>query len=374
MQYIKIQGALPLTSHLHVSSTVSARLTDEGFKNFSSDVGKPLTAQMSFKAFDKVGNLVRHIPFLPGNGLRGRLRRYGSKYIFKKFEELHGNSKDQKFTIESFHGMTSGAVTGSPLNSSGLIKQIQKERDHVFLGLFGGGPTLTRSAYMVSDLIPICGLTKQLKMVGTDLEVGIAEHDNASHGDTTEGLTGFYHIFRRDDLLDGKYQEFEGQISNFEHDGQTWLTTVAKADGGRSKEAISNMVAVEAIVPGVNMWFELRLEKNVLPEQFGLMLQSLRELVNDNRLGGWTRAGFGRFDPSHLKLIINNEEIPLFPTKKGDQWEFYDHEIITNALAALDKKLSEVDYDYFNSMFDQKALSEALTGKKPKAKKGEENE
>ncbi|MDD3744097.1 MAG: type IV CRISPR-associated protein Csf2 [Lentimicrobiaceae bacterium] len=366
MTNIQICGSLKLTSHLHVASPISARFTkrdDRYVINYTGQDGKPLTRTMTYNVLQNDGSMVRDIPYMPGNGLRGRLRRCATEFIFKKFKEIYGSDMESKFTIDTFHGMTCGAVTGVPTSSMASVSGIQKEYKHLFLGLFGGGPNITQGKYTVSDLIPVCAVTQEIGSVPSDINTlpstrsyleGEAKTREISSTSTDlargNGLTNIYHIFRKDDVVNGNFIVPLDQFTNFDEDAQAWLAEIAGKKEGESKTSVSNMVAFEAIIPGTNMWFDMKIN-DATQEQFGLMLNALLILARDKRLGGHVSMGLGQFNALDLKIKVNEESIPLFVVKHDVLHLNTDEPLIDDADRAVNAFLQTVDYDYFNEMY-----------------------
>lgn len=366
MTNIQICGSLKLTSHLHVASPIAARFVkrdDRYIINYTGQDGKPLTRTMTFNAIQNDGTMVRDIPFMPGNGLRGRLRRCATEFIFKKFKEIYGSDMESKFTIDTFHGMTCGAVTGVPTSSIASVSGIQKEYNHVFLGLFGGGPNITPGKYSVSDLIPVCAITQQIGSVPSDIDTlpvmktysdGESKNREISSTSTDlgrgNGLTNIYHIFRKDDVVNGNFIVPLDQFTDFDGDAQAWLQEIAGKKEGESKISVSNMVAFEAIMPGVNMWFDMTIQ-DATKEQFGLMLNSLLILARDKKLGGHVSMGLGQFNALDLKINLQGESIPLFVMKHDTLHLNTDEPLIEEADEAINAFLKTIDYDYFNEMY-----------------------
>ena len=74
-------------------------------------------------------------PFDGGNNIRGKLRRAASEVIFNALEE-----KGQTIKKETYSGMTSGAVSAQPKTDKLLLSESKAANQHIFFGLFGGGP------------------------------------------------------------------------------------------------------------------------------------------------------------------------------------------------------------------------------------------
>jgi len=76
----------------------------------------------------KRANRSPEVPVFRANDLRGRLRRFAADVIFGKLLK-----RDQKISLEAYHGMTCGAVTGQPTPGLDFDLAI-KSGVHPFLG------------------------------------------------------------------------------------------------------------------------------------------------------------------------------------------------------------------------------------------------
>jgi CRISPR type IV-associated protein Csf2 len=320
-----IEGVCTLNSPLHVASPVGARLDDRG-RVIAGDNGKPLTRTMIEPMVGRDGQPV-DVPFFPANDLRGRLRRQARDVVV----DIVG-----KVSLNAHHGMSCGAVTGRPAKGNSVdINELRRNLDHVFLGLYGGGPRMVPSAYSVEDMLPIVGA-----LVGDDdhpaqIPARYADRVPTSRYSSREEpravsnpneLLAYRHIFRVDDLIRASDTNLLAQVINLQEASEEWqgrLSTNraavgkakdakekaradAKASGrkasvvalepGESKLSIATMSAVEVIISGTPMFFRATVRPHN-DAQFGLFLLSLAGLANAQNLGGWGRTGFGRFTP-----------------------------------------------------------------------------
>jgi CRISPR type IV-associated protein Csf2 len=78
------------------------------------------------------------------------------------------------------------------------------------------------------------------------------------------------------------------------------------------------MITFEAIAAGVPMYFKLVIGPDMSDAQIGLMAQSVCNMVNDQRLGGWCRAGLGSYD-AMLQMRRNGMVAPLLVRDDTDE-------------------------------------------------------
>ena len=274
------------------------------------------------------GSAFTDVPVVPANDLRGRLRRCAARQVFDVLL-----AKNEQISLDAYHGMTCGAVTGSPNGRLTFLGAAQAAR-HPFLGLFGGGPRMVRSALQVSTGWPILASTIFAGVISEDLQGEVPCPMNS------EWLLTQRLFFRRiDDAIrftDGYAQtvvrEFGPEVTRWiesvsavkkarESAGVkpgkaskakalrasgTELTEEATDTGVKRREnsspppnrlQLQGFNAIEFVVPGTRFFLEFHLEESQLRSGgLGLFLHALRDFVLQQNLGGWTKNGFGRFE------------------------------------------------------------------------------
>ena len=270
------------------------------------------------------------VPVIPANDLRGRLRRLAARMVFDALL-----ARDEKISLDAYHGMTCGAVTGSPGGRLTFEEAIQASH-HPFLGLFGGGPRLVRSALQVSTGWPILASTIQAGVLPEDLRPEVP-CPLGSEWLLTQRL-----FFRRvDDAIGFTDGYAQTVIKDFGPEVTRWIESVSAAKKARktagAKRAKSKMHrksgtddpalepsgdaelakdqdvplpsrlqlqgfnALEYVIPGTRFYLEFRLDETRIGKAgVGLFLQALRQFVIEQNLGGWTKNGFGRFEVAQL--------------------------------------------------------------------------
>ncbi|MBE7156970.1 MAG: type IV CRISPR-associated protein Csf2 [Rhodospirillales bacterium] len=283
------------------------------------------------------GNAFADVPVIPANDLRGRLRRCAAR---KVFDVLVG--KNEQISLDAYHGMTCGAVTGSPNGRLSFVEAAQATR-HPFLGLFGGGPKMVRSALQVSTGWPILASTIFAGVVSEELQ---AEVPCPAH---SEWLLTQRLFFRRiDDAIRFTDGHAETVVRDFGPEVSRWIESVSAvkkarvAVGAKTAKAkvrntsattsleeardagspppkrlqLQGFNALEFVVPGTRFLLEFHLEDALMRSGgLGLFLHALRELVLQQNLGGWTKNGFGRFELSQVMFRQSGSEQfehPLF--------------------------------------------------------------
>lgn len=361
----KIDGIIKLTSPLHVTSQQDYFMDKNGYFSFTKGEGATrVTRTISFSVINNEGELVRDIPMLPANGLRGRLRRHATKIVLNALRK-----NNQHVTIDAFHGMTSGAVTGVPDKSTTLISRLLSDRSHLFLGLFGGGPRISAGGYIVSDLIPATELTSAIGMVPDSVnfqppyvELGKEMGQRWLNSLGKHGLGNISNFIRIDDIKKPLSIETMSGIADFEKTSQDWLKEIITADkvdanvegadeSKRNPKAISNMMTVEAVMPGTPMYFNLEGAGYLSPAQTGLMLLAVESMVAENAFGGWIRNGFGKYNASELTITTEDGQESLFIKDGGKLVLNQNSEFIESCLVAVNEAFDALTSEDINGVY-----------------------
>ncbi len=356
-----IKGILRLTSPLHIAAakkeTVDPetdRLLPSGERGIAVIPATKYRLPMFLGRLDETegphGPAFLDVPVIPANDLRGRLRRMAARAVFDALL-----TRGEQISLDAYHGMTCGAVTGSPGGRLTFEESVLAS-GHPFLGLFGGGPRLVRSALQVSTGWPILASTIQAGVLSEDLQLEVP-CPLGSEWLLTQRL-----FFRRiDDAIrftDGHAQTI---VKDFGPEVTRWIESVsavkkaresastkkAKAKPARKIDAsglvlalddgtavatdpktpppsrlqLQGFNAIEFVVPGTRFYLEFRLDDTRIGNAgVGLFLQALRQFIIEQNLGGWTKNGFGRFEVAQVgfeKLGSDQREQPLFEPSIG---------------------------------------------------------
>lgn len=356
-----IRGILRLTSPLHIAAarkeTVDPdtdRLLPSGERGIAVVPATKYRLPMFLGQLDETegphGPAFLDVPVIPANDLRGRLRRMAARSVFDALLV-----RGEQISLDAYHGMTCGAVTGSPGGRLTFEESIQAS-GHPFLGLFGGGPRLVRSALQVSTGWPILASTIQAGVLSEDLQPDVP-CPLGSEWLLTQRL-----FFRRiDDAIRFTDGHAQSVVKDFGPEVTRWIESVsavkkaresasmkkAKAKPARKAGAsgpalessddttvvtdpetpppnrlqLQGFNAIEFVVPGTRFYLEFRLdETRVGTAGVGLFLQALRQFIIEQNLGGWTKNGFGRFELAQVsfeRLGSDQREQPLFEPSLG---------------------------------------------------------
>ena len=332
-----IQGILKLTSPLHCAAPGEYGVNDKGYVHPGKMKGEmPCTSTMHQRIL--ADGLRDSVPYFPGNDLRGRLRRKAAAIVM---EALAANK--EKVPVELYAGLCSGAANAQPENELTIEEAVRGSR-HVYMGVFGGGTRLLRSGYSVQDAVPIVRSTLAAGMVpqgfagyGVEKCIPAASAPQNDDGETVSQadgwkLTDVRHILRVDDAMRVlRPAELARFVDRAEETIGAYQQAVlagrqekadAEENGGADvkKKDIGNLVTVQSIIPGVELYFRLDLSDALTPAQIGLVLLSLEALVNEQALGGWCRTGFGKFDATHFRLTVAGEAVDVFTRAENGEY------------------------------------------------------
>ena len=287
MPTYSIEGVLKLTAPLHVATPgeryvtldtlyVTHKKPDEQteYTGITATTVYPVAVTEEDKLEAALPKDYRspEVPVFPANDLRGRLRRLAAELIFDNLQ-----ARGQKISLETYHGMTCGAVTGQP--TPGLDFDLAtKSGVHPFLGLFGGGPRLVRSSLQISPAWAITSST---------LSAGVIPNRYESDRVTDDGYLLKPLFFRRvDDALEFYSGTTSLTVRNYSESVAKWLkdegAQSADRDAGttRSKLRIRTFSAVQYVVPGTRFYVDVRIDTSRTgPASLGLLIHKLARLA-----------------------------------------------------------------------------------------------
>lgn len=295
---MQIVGTLTLTSHAHQTAP-DAR---DGNRN----------GTIKTNIFDQ-GGTRRQVPFITANSVRGLLRRAAATRVL--------DTLNQPVSRQLYHVLTRGAASRDDISAAPTVKGIAQGNQHVFAGLFGGGPYMLHSRYSIGPLLPMVAWCEHMLHPSLKPRAIAADQLRAKNHDTKTWfdvpLTTDIILTGKDDLLAGKGAN---HVADYQQSLQQWLEQVtqgrtAKADAKNAKSKakkegtkpdpeaaagkssdLSAFNFVEAMLPGTPLQFWLRMVKNPTKAQIGLALLSVQDWANANVLGGASARGFGRFN------------------------------------------------------------------------------
>ncbi len=316
-QNTKIEGVLTLVSPMHVASV-------DGQK------GATMTQSIIADSFRT------DVPYFPANDMRGRLRRKGAAIVMDAFA-----AKGNKIPVELYAGLTAGAASGKPSGDM-TVEEAGRAGRNVYMGLFGGGLRLHRSRYAPADLLPIINSTVQAGLVPAHFGTSEAAESNLPRHSVKEkgaeeaklvnvegwNLLDWRHIVRVDDVMRVMREdemkkhiaECESSVALYQQNilgnrkqrGDEKAAGITNDDVRTKKVDLDNIVNIQSIIPGTEMFVHIDLSDTVTKAQIGMAIVALRDLLNEQGLGGWVRTGFGRTKARDFQITIEGESVPLF--------------------------------------------------------------
>lgn len=363
-----IQGIFKLNSPMHVADTGEYSLNDNGYIVRKTAGMNNVTATMRQNVLADGARV--EIPYFPANDLRGRLRRKAAALVM---EALVANG--EKVPVDLYAGLCAGAVGGQP-ESNATIEEIKRASDNVYMGLFGGGTRMLRSRYSAQDAVPIIRATVKAGLVpegfGPYADKNLPLDSGSSTGQS-DGyrLTDIRHVIRVDDVTRVlRAEEIEAFVENAAEAVAGWQAGVMQNRSDRKskdenasdtkKSDLANVVSVQSIIPGTELYVRFDTQDGVTDAQRGLLLCALRDLINEQALGGWVRTGFGKFAAEHFTATIDGEEHPVFELNEA-RGTYKLTSAMDGYVHAMKKELESLNVA---------GLMEFFTNKVEKAKKG----
>lgn len=355
-------GTIPCTS--------VQKMTIVGFSASAKDESQNEETEGSARSVIKL-----QVPVIAGNNIAGRLRRQAGMLVLKAVE-----ARGEKVDLSTFSVLMSGSVTGNPDGKDVTYQEYLSAKKHPYFGLFGGGAKMLRRNMRVCTALPM------ITLLG-ERHAGFLRHPLANEQAMDlkpMELTTAWTFRRNDDLKDlSKVDVAEVTVANFLEKFEARQATMLeeknakaakKESGEKSDEKIARtstqtFSALEFVTPGVifDLTFELDLDN---PAQLGLFLQSFDNFVANERLGGYSRNGFGQFEIKNMVMeVLDNDSffngqttIPVFENGRLNT----SNPVVASALdkwaeAAKNLSAAELDRDYGLSGIkeDKKAMEKA---------------
>lgn len=233
------------------------------------------------------------VPVIPANNIAGRLRRHAAEMVLKAVTANGG-----KVSLQAYSSLMCGAVGGSPDSRDLSYAEYKKSSDHVYIGLFGGGPRMLPRKVRVLNGLPLRD--------GVISAIENQMHPSANQHIQNHPISMASTFRRNDDLMEMVNVPLqEESIENYIEEIQKRQTTIMEEKSkGRSGTSSFSFSALEFVVPGAHFNFGFELDVNNAA-QVGLFLMSLDSFVSKERLGCKSVNGFGAFT---LKEVILSDE------------------------------------------------------------------
>lgn len=307
-----IEGIFRLSSPLHCAMPVS-----DDKANRTRTMVQPVVTSRG----------ITSVPYFPANDVRGRLRRCAADFVIAALAR-----RGETITADLFVAMSSGSPLGVIENVT-TIEEIERAREHVYMGLFGGGGRMLRSRFMASDLMPVLGSTIEAGTVPAgygEEPFGFVPKAWANGGKEQVNADGrsliktFWYT-RIDDLMRITRQNSVLAIvadpleSVAAYQARSATTRKAKASAADTDEGdkppqradASMIFEIEAIATGTPLYGRFDFAPDTTEAQIGFFLLCLHSLVRKQSLGGKGAGGFGRY-VADLRLHHAGQTMPVF--------------------------------------------------------------
>jgi len=336
---VKIEVILRNRTPLMSSAPGQRTISLDGRRNVPN--GFPLTAMRTMPIPVEGEDRPFNAPIIPGNSVRNALRRAMLDVVFG---QLRGSST---LSIGAYAAAYSGNASGNPEGVPPQFDEITSVRNHVFLGLFGGGPRMMRGKLSVDSLYPIAASTARV--------IGSGHEDRYIAGP----LTQIVWMTRKDPVQQIKSEEQAELVTGGAASITQWAVDAMQAsmaanqkrakakgkgaednadepDEAASARGLNTMNAHEVTLPGLDWLMRLRLETPT-PAQIGLVLMGIQKL-NDMTLGGGHGKGYGEVEIQEVSLKIGNDTHQVWNGAEFDDraQEYIDS--LTEALDSIDAK------------------------------------
>lgn len=309
---LTLEGVLNARSEIHVTAF------NQGNTHVTNTMTRPIAATWSKSDESQILNT--KMPFVPGNSLRGRIRRMAADQI--KAALIDG---DHQISRGAYYlatvGSTASAGSVGDYNA-GIHDRVYADP---FLGIFGA-ETMYPSRLITADMIPIGYETKELDMVPS-----VYAEQAGAKGELQlyRYLSNDRFMTRRDDFQNLSDQRAPSVVSDYVETLEAYNHKVRKADKSRKqakagevetaekKADMSNMMALETIISGTPFYWNARLN-NVTRAQAGLLLHGVADAFDQLGVGSMARLGLGRVG-GVLDVKIDDQAVGNLNIDTGDE-------------------------------------------------------
>lgn len=289
-----LKAILKTLTPMHITTAGDHRFdASTGYVETGSSKGTSKTPCTAIQRMNVIGENYP-VPVIPANNIAGRLRRHAAELILKAVV-----AKGGKVSLQAYSSLMCGAVGSAPDSRDLTYAEYKKSAEHVYLGLFGGGPRMLPRKVRVLNALPL----RDGVLSALESQMHPSARSHVQNFPIAMGWTSR----RNDDLMELINAPLqEKSINNYVEEIQRRQSTILEEKTkGRSGTSTFSFSAIEFVVPGAlfNFGFELDVANNA---QVGLFLMSLDSFVKKERIGGKSVNGFGAFT---LKEVILTDEI-----------------------------------------------------------------
>ncbi|MPQ69348.1 type IV CRISPR-associated protein Csf2 [Pseudomonas sp. MWU12-2323] len=311
--------------------------------------GFPLTAMRTMAIPVDGQDKPAFVPVIPGNSIRNVLRRSMLSLVL---DQVRGKAT---MSIGAYAAACSGNASGNPEGVPPLFDELLSVRNHVFLGLFGGGPRMIRGRLSVDTLYPLHASAQRV--------LGAGYEDRYVAG----RLTQYIWMNRKDPITRIASEEESSVITDGRAEITSWAlnqinssirgaekrkTKTAKSDkasddagvdaatAAKEDRGLNTLNAHEVTLPGIDWLLSIRIEKPT-PAQVGLVLKGI-EGLNSMTIGGGHSKGYGVVEVQEVQLKVGSVSTNV--------WDGIGYsEDVTGYFDELTEALDKIDVNDFES-------------------------
>jgi CRISPR type IV-associated protein Csf2 len=311
--------------------------------------GFPLTAMRTMPIPVEGQDKPAFVPVIPGNTVRNALRRSMLEVVL---DQVRGKAT---MSVGAYAAAFSGNASGNPEGVPPLFDEMLSVRNHVFLGLFGGGPRMIRGRLSVDTLYPLHADAHRV--------LGSGYEDRYVGG----RLTQYVWMSRKDPITRINSEEEASIITDGPAEITSWAlnqigssirgaekrkTKTSKSDKAptdaaddaapapKEERGLNTLNAHEVTLPGIDWLLSIRLEKPT-PAQVGLVLKGI-EGLNSMTIGGGHSKGYGVVEVQEVQLKAD--------TTNKNIWDGTGfNENVTDYFDELTDALDKIDVNDFES-------------------------
>lgn len=337
-------GVMTLATPMHITQAfTNDRISDEG-RISSGTMGTPYSRTMRAPYLNEDGEAT-YLPMIPGNSLRGRLRRELGKLIRNQLVE-----DGKTIPMSVYHGLSCGTSTSSPSKAEKTVDLVHSAENDIYIGLMGGTPLMFAGKLRVGEGVPLVTEALDCGAIPVDLEDQALEVRRHTYPVS---------LIRKDDVLLFNDPQADVLIENYEEAVNEWQMSLldnrekrraSREDASLAKQTAKNlkqMMAVELVPAGYKFLLEFTV-KDPTEAQLGFLAMGLKGLL-ESPLGGYTRVGTGRFS-AHLMLRKDDEFIGTVLTSQSNKVEM-DFAGIETQVAAAKEAIKATDLALLDELF-----------------------
>ena len=273
------------------------------------------------------------LPVVPGNTMRNLLRRIMLKSVIEKALAPVG-----KLSISAYSAAYAGSANGTPDGLPSTFDEIVAQRNHLFIGLFGGGPRMLEGRLKVDTLYPIHKNAERVMGDGFEdrmVEGKITDIVWTRRCDPIVNLGDDADV----EVIEGGADAANGWIAdllattNANSAKRKKGEDAPEAEEANSPRGLKAFNAHEVVIPGVNWLWRVSLDQPT-DAQVGLVLLAISKLP-EYRIAGGHAKDYGAVEIEDV--LLNGESVWSAGTLSDDVSDYLDQMVeATDGISTAD--------------------------------------